>query len=171
MRLLAATTMWRVPRAFKLTSNVGPTARANIRAGVSNVMMMNALVRTTSRYSRRATRKILCNVILCIRPPHHFDEDVFQTGFHNFEFCDARAFRDHFQDRMWISARCELQPTVAGVFLEMSDTGHGLKIAGITGIVGGKPYLERVLTVTGFDLFEVPLQYAFRFVDEADVIA
>ena len=52
---------------------LGSTVKPNIIAGSRMVITMNDFLRTVSRYSRRANKKMLC-----IGLPHNVDEDVFE---------------------------------------------------------------------------------------------
>src|SRR5262249_43589064 len=56
-----------------IMSLAGRMVRPAINAGIRKVKIRKALVRTRSRYSRRAIRKTLR-----IALPHDFDEDLFQ---------------------------------------------------------------------------------------------
>src|SRR5258708_1568021 len=73
-RFEATTTKCCGPRLDKRTaSSPGPIVRAAMRTGTMMVMIKNDLLRTRSRYSRLAIKKILR-----IGLPHDFDKDLFQ---------------------------------------------------------------------------------------------
>src|SRR5258706_1044270 len=91
------TTRWRLPPLFFIASNEGNTPKPNIMAGMSKVKIMKALVRTRSRYSRRAIKKTFFRLSLCIALPHHFDEDLFQGRLHQLELVDPRMVRHRAQ--------------------------------------------------------------------------
>src|SRR5690242_10948732 len=62
----------------------GNVTNVAMSAGIRKVKIRNALVRTRSRYSRRAIRKTLRIVL-----PHGFDEDLFQRWLYQVKFVDA----------------------------------------------------------------------------------
>src|SRR5215469_2214968 len=67
-----------------IISLAGRMVNPAINAGMRNVKIRKALVRTRSRYSRRAIRKTLRIVL-----PHDFDEDLFQRRFDQFKLVNA----------------------------------------------------------------------------------
>src|SRR5579872_7440007 len=72
---------------------------------------------------------------------------------------------------MRVSAWSELQDAVPTVVVERGNTGNALQISRTTLLARSEPYLDGIFTVSGFDLFQVALQHAFRFVDKADIVA
>src|SRR5271165_852219 len=96
--LLATRTMWRVPPDFMSESMAGIRIVDAIKTGISRVMMMNALLRMRSRYSRRMISQVLC--ILA----HHVDKDFFQGWFDQFEAADAGVLRGQAEQFLRIGA-------------------------------------------------------------------
>src|SRR5215469_8871912 len=96
----ATTTKCFVPSFISLNmSMLGPTVRPVISTGTRMVMIRKVLLRTRSKYSRRAMRKMLC-----IRLAYRFDEDFFERGFHQFELADSRSLRHQPQQLLGIGA-------------------------------------------------------------------
>jgi hypothetical protein len=85
--LLATSTRWRVPPDFMSDSIAGIRMVEAMNTGISRVMMMNALLRMRSRYSRRMISQVLC--ILA----HHVDEDFFERRLDQFKAADAGMLR------------------------------------------------------------------------------
>src|SRR5207253_10022534 len=73
---------------------VGSTPQAIESAGVSSVKMMNALVRTRSRYSRFVISQMFLRDALRIGFAHHFNKYLFERRFHQFELIHARFLGD-----------------------------------------------------------------------------
>src|SRR5947209_987575 len=88
---------------FLVASHVGRMVKHAISAGIRTVEMTNALVRTRSRYSRRATSQVLR-----ISFAYRINEDLFQGWFHQLEPVDAQPRRRLAQKLLRIRVRRQL---------------------------------------------------------------
>src|SRR5215471_1191214 len=102
-----------VPREPLLIINVGSTVTPSIKAGIRSVMTIKDLVRTRSRYSRRAI-----SMMLCIRFSDYLDEDLFQRGLHQFKLVDSRMVGHHAQKLLRIGPRGQPHLDVIAVVVE-----------------------------------------------------
>src|SRR3954469_18668597 len=92
---------------------LGSTVNPNINAGSRIVMTMNDFLRTVSRYSRRANRKMLC-----IGLPHSVDEDIFERWLDQLKLVYARPSGHHLQQFLRIGARSHADLYVVSVVVE-----------------------------------------------------
>src|SRR5438270_11531766 len=92
---------------------LGSTVKPNISAGSRIVITMNDFLRTVSRYSRRANRKMLC-----ISLPHGVDEDIFEQWLDELKLIYARPSGHHLQQFLRIRARSHADLHVISVVVE-----------------------------------------------------
>src|SRR5277367_6183891 len=86
-------------------------------AGIRIVVILNALPRTCSRYSRFAISQILCIGLAS----HGLNEYLFQRRLDQLELIDARLADGLAQQRLRIRAVFQLQLGMAGVILELRN--------------------------------------------------
>src|SRR5271156_3623068 len=86
-------------------------------AGMRTVVILKALPRTCSRYSRFAISQMLCIGVASNR----LNEYLFERRLNQFEFVDTRLADRLAQQRLGIGAVLELYLCVAGVVLEFGN--------------------------------------------------
>src|SRR5215469_3680623 len=112
--------MWRVPPFFCVISLLGKMPSPNINAGNRMVVTRKALVRTLSRYSRRAISQIL-RIALSYR----FNEDFFERRLHQLEAIDAHARHGFAEQVLAIDTGLEPRFHVISVIVEGFDQRAG----------------------------------------------
>src|SRR5579859_4160278 len=138
---------------------LGSTVKPNIIAGSRIVITMNDFLRTVSRYSRRANRKMLC-----ISLPHYVDKDVFQRRFDQLKLIHSRVLRNRVQQFLGICARTETHFHVISVVVERLNQAVGAQKFVRTFVLD----LYIAASVTTLDLFQRSLQHGFAAIYQAN---
>src|SRR5579859_939158 len=160
-RLAATTTMCLVSLLPRCISMFGTTITTSMSAGMKNVMITKARVRTRSRYSRLAIIKMLC-----IGLAHCVDENFFQRRLHELKLVHPRAIGHHAQKLLGIGAGRQPDFHVVAVIVVRAYQRVLFQEISVPFVLD----LHVALAVPGLDRLEIPLQHRRASVDEADAV-